>query len=192
VASQSLLTCLAVVTDSAPSPSATAMLNVCFLPYAASVCIICILATVLYRLCLHPLAKFPGPKLAAATFWYEFYYDVTRRGQYFREIEKMHKRYGMSRTIVMFCYTQERHLNHISIKSVASLALSASDVYFQAQSYGSTPTNCTSMIQTSTQFSIPARCANETSGPGLQGCSATVPQLSPRSHTTIIGCVVHL
>jgi hypothetical protein len=49
---------------------------------------------VVYRLFLHPVAKFPGPKLAAASFWYEFYYDVVRRGRYFKEIEKMHAQYG--------------------------------------------------------------------------------------------------
>ena len=47
-----------------------------------------------YRLYLDPIAKFPGPKLAALTLWYEFYYDVVKRGQYTFEIDKIHKRYG--------------------------------------------------------------------------------------------------
>ena len=49
---------------------------------------------VIYRLWFHPLAKFPGPKLAAATLWVEFYHDVVRSGMYIWEIEKMHKKYG--------------------------------------------------------------------------------------------------
>lgn len=48
----------------------------------------------IYRLCTHPLAAFPGPKLAAATFLYEFYYDVVKRGMYIWEIESMHEKYG--------------------------------------------------------------------------------------------------
>lgn len=48
----------------------------------------------LYRLTLDPLAKFPGPKLAAATYWYEFYFDWWCGGKYIFEIEKMHKTYG--------------------------------------------------------------------------------------------------
>ncbi len=47
-----------------------------------------------YRLYLSPLAKFPGPKLAALTLWYEFYHDVIKGGKYTWEIAKMHERYG--------------------------------------------------------------------------------------------------
>ncbi|KAL4808782.1 cytochrome P450 [Aspergillus unguis] len=46
------------------------------------------------RLFLSPIAHIPGPKLAALTFWYEFYYDVICRGQYFREIDRLHGIYG--------------------------------------------------------------------------------------------------
>ena len=49
---------------------------------------------VIYRLVAHPLANFPGPKLAAATFLYEFYYDVVKKGMYIWEIERMHEKYG--------------------------------------------------------------------------------------------------
>lgn len=53
------------------------------------------LLLVVYRLFFHPLAGFPGPKLAAATLWYETYYDVWLKGKYVFEIKDMHKKYGM-------------------------------------------------------------------------------------------------
>lgn len=72
------------------------MFNIACLVHAVCLSIVWTIAILLHRLFFHPLAKFPGPKVAAATFWYEFYYDVTKRGQYFREIGKMHEKYGTS------------------------------------------------------------------------------------------------
>ncbi|RYP22145.1 hypothetical protein DL767_009119 [Monosporascus sp. MG133] len=49
---------------------------------------------VIYRLFLHPLARFPGPRLAAISRWYEAYYDVVKNGQYTFKIAELHKQYG--------------------------------------------------------------------------------------------------
>ncbi|KAF2634512.1 cytochrome P450 [Massarina eburnea CBS 473.64] len=51
-------------------------------------------ALLVYRLVLHPLAKFPGPRLAAATTWYEAYYDIVQGGQYSKKISELHDLYG--------------------------------------------------------------------------------------------------
>ncbi|KAL2126994.1 hypothetical protein VTI74DRAFT_11498 [Chaetomium olivicolor] len=48
----------------------------------------------IYRLYMSPIARFPGPKLAALTNWYEFYYDVVRQGEFTWHIQKLHKKYG--------------------------------------------------------------------------------------------------
>ncbi|KAI9837891.1 MAG: hypothetical protein M1837_002681 [Sclerophora amabilis] len=53
-----------------------------------------LLGITIYRLVLHPLARYPGPKLAAATVMYEFYYDAIKGGMYVFEIQRMHEKYG--------------------------------------------------------------------------------------------------
>lgn len=49
---------------------------------------------VYYRLFLSPISHFPGPKFAAASFWYEFYYDIILGGKYIWKIQELHEQYG--------------------------------------------------------------------------------------------------
>ncbi|KAJ2994637.1 hypothetical protein NUW58_g1501 [Xylaria curta] len=56
--------------------------------------VIYLLGLAIWRLTLSPLSDIPGPKIAALTYWYEIYYDVWLEGQYFRQIAKMHEKYG--------------------------------------------------------------------------------------------------
>lgn len=46
---------------------------------------------------LHPLSPIPGPKLAAACYLPEFYYDVIRVGKYTTKIRELHEQYGESK-----------------------------------------------------------------------------------------------
>ena len=66
----------------------------------------------IYRLYLSPIAKFPGPKLAALTLWYEFYHDVVRGGQYCFKINELHDQYGTEEKPPLHSYPpQTRSLN---------------------------------------------------------------------------------
>lgn len=56
---------------------------------------ICAIGRAIHRLYLGPLAKFPGPKLAALTRSYEIYFDGVQKGKFIFEIERMHQQYGM-------------------------------------------------------------------------------------------------
>ncbi|KAL8853948.1 MAG: hypothetical protein Q9221_001256 [Calogaya cf. arnoldii] len=53
-----------------------------------------VVAGVFYRLYISPLAQFPGPRLAASTYWFEFYYDLIKGGRFQSQIAKMHEQYG--------------------------------------------------------------------------------------------------
>ena len=47
-----------------------------------------------YRMYFDRLSHIPGPKLAAASLWYEFYYDVVLKGRYTYKIRELHEEYG--------------------------------------------------------------------------------------------------
>jgi hypothetical protein len=53
-----------------------------------------LVGVVFYRLYLSPISKFPGPKLASATYLYELYYDIVKRGKYTFKIRDLHAEYG--------------------------------------------------------------------------------------------------
>jgi hypothetical protein len=59
-----------------------------------SVFIVYQLVLALYCLTLHPLAHIPGPRIAAITYFYEFYYDFILGGQYTFKIARLHSKYG--------------------------------------------------------------------------------------------------
>ena len=50
---------------------------------------------VIYRLYFHPLAGFPGPKLLAATTWYEALIDIGPH-DFPQRLAQIHKKYGSS------------------------------------------------------------------------------------------------
>jgi hypothetical protein len=61
--------------------------------YVAGAIILYPFAVAIYNLYFSPLAKFPGPKLAAATGWYEAFHDIWDN-DFHEVIEKMHEKYG--------------------------------------------------------------------------------------------------
>jgi hypothetical protein len=47
-----------------------------------------------YRLYFHPLRNIPGPKLAALSSAYEFYFNVIKQGTFIWHLEGLHETYG--------------------------------------------------------------------------------------------------
>ena len=63
----------------------------------ASVVVVHLTFLAIYRLYFHPLSKFPGPKLAAVSDYWELYQDFLRKesGYLFIELDNLHEKYGM-------------------------------------------------------------------------------------------------
>lgn len=59
---------------------------------------------VVYRLTLHPLARFPGPFLCKIGYLQQGYYEAFLNGMFVHEIAKYHRKYGMSLGFVLECW----------------------------------------------------------------------------------------
>ena len=51
-------------------------------------------SVIIYRLYFHPLAHFPGPRLAAASTLYRAYYQCWKDGKLLHKTTQLHKVYG--------------------------------------------------------------------------------------------------
>ncbi|PSR79600.1 cytochrome P450 [Coniella lustricola] len=100
-----------------------------------------ILAALLYRLTLHPLANYPGPVIAACTDWYNVYWVAT--GNRHLEIDKQHKtwgttiRYGPNR--ISFCSEgAHRDLGAVNANVLRSSVFSSFKKFFGVDSSATT------------------------------------------------------
>jgi hypothetical protein len=81
-------------TDSSRKTPLTVTMDFSVLQYAAVLTLLYFIYGIIYRLYLSPIAKVPGPKLAAATWWFEFYHDIIHYGKYVFKIKDLHREYG--------------------------------------------------------------------------------------------------
>ncbi|EKG13727.1 Cytochrome P450 [Macrophomina phaseolina MS6] len=89
-----------------------------------------------YRLYLSPVAGFPGPRLAALTRFYEYYYDGVKGGQFVWKVKDLHQKYGR-----LSCSTvvgQELKLEQGPIVRIGPCELHVNDPTFVSTLYPAT------------------------------------------------------
>lgn len=67
--------------------------------YAVVTSLLAVFIVGIKRVFFHPLSSFPGPRIAALTSWYGFYFDVIKGGIGIKRWPDLHKKYGMSKPI---------------------------------------------------------------------------------------------
>ncbi|TVY45338.1 Cytochrome P450 monooxygenase [Lachnellula occidentalis] len=78
------------------------------------------------RLYFHPLAHIPGPRLAAITWWYEFYFDVIQPSTFVFKIQELHKQYGP----IIRITPDEIHVNDVGfLETIYAPSMSHRDKY---------------------------------------------------------------
>jgi hypothetical protein len=90
---------------------------------------------IVWRLYFSPVAKFPGPKLAAVTFWYELYFDVVEHGSCVYEIERMHRIYGEPFLSTIFAHVLTPHTGPIVRINPYELHVLSDDLKWMTQLY---------------------------------------------------------
>ena len=65
----------------------------------AGVLLFYLLAGILYRLYVCPLARIPGPKVAAITGFYELYYDIFQGARFPWKLQELHDTYGKTKEL---------------------------------------------------------------------------------------------
>ncbi|KAM3559472.1 hypothetical protein ARSEF4850_004104 [Beauveria asiatica] len=100
-----------------------------------------LITVVLYRLTLHPLARVPGPVLAAATGAYEAYFQLIQDGggRYWVEIDRLHDIYGP----IVRISPWEVHIKDSNWNDVNKLSSKAAKPRWSYKSFGNTASTAT-------------------------------------------------
>ncbi|KAF8901800.1 cytochrome P450 [Mucidula mucida] len=76
------------------NPVGDAVHQLSYLQIVFLLIIACFLYLLVYRVYLHPLKSFPGPRLAAVTNYYQGYFEVWKNGAFVQHLETLHEVYG--------------------------------------------------------------------------------------------------